>query len=483
MSETGGRLVVLGSLSAALGYFFRLFARLLFLFVAGRMFGAALFGAYSVGVALVEVAVIAGGLGTRWLIFPWLDAHEQEGGRSSAHRLLDATAAVAAASGLIAAATMLIVAVLPPAFLATNAAAAIFWLAPTIVFQALIELLLAATRWRRVMRYEVIGKSIVQPYASIAVALIAWRSGVRDHGLILAYAGGTLAAFAYSLFAIGLSFERGAFRNWRLQMAPAGTRRAAIAANTGTELVEALFSRIDIYAVGILLGESAVGAYAMAKQLAVSLRQVRQSFDGMLIPLMAKTISTSAPAAIGRALASATRLILVAQLPIAILFATAGASLLGLLGPGLAAGYGALVALTAAETVQGAFGVGDMLFVYRSPGLGVAITAAATAFGLAAIVALSAAWGLGGAGLAILLACLARALARRHFLRSRFGLVLPLAFHLGPLLAAAAAIAAGLALGGGLLSAVPALLLYAGLLSLWVRLTGARLMPEGLAAP
>lgn len=481
-ADRAGRLVLKGGLSSALGFLIRFFARLVFLFVAGRLFGAALFGAYSIAVALVEIGVIAAGLGTRWTLFQWLDDHDQSKGRPVVHALFDAAVPVTLASAALAASAMLAVAMLPASLIAGNSAAAIFWLAPMIVLQALIELFLAATRWKRIMRHEVVGKSLVQPYAGVAAALAAYAAGAQAHGLLISYVAGTLAAAFYAWFALRRSFGALRLRAWRPDLAALRGRRATIAANAGSEAIEGLYTRLDIYAVGILLGEAAAGLYAMARQVSLPIRQVRQAFDGLLVPVMAKTL-LAVDADSGRAMASASRLILVVQLPFVIVLVAAGAPLLALFGPGFAAGYGALVFLALAEAVQGAFGVGDLMFVYRRPGLGVAITAASSAIGAAAILLLAAPLGLAGIGLAMLLSWLARALVRRHMLRTRFGLALPAGYHLGPILAAAAAIGAALALSSNAeLAAAAGLAIYGVALMAWLRATGARLLPEGLVA-
>ena len=57
MTSAAQRLILRGGSSAALGFLIRLGARLLFVFIAGRLFGVALFGAFSIAVAVVELAV------------------------------------------------------------------------------------------------------------------------------------------------------------------------------------------------------------------------------------------------------------------------------------------------------------------------------------------------------------------------------------------------------------------------------------------
>src|SRR3954465_9251104 len=91
-----GRLSVRGAQATAAGFAGRLAARLLFLFVAGRLFGATAFGAYVLAVAAGELAVSVGSLGMKKVIFQLLDRGGED--RPLAHIVLDAALLVVIAS-------------------------------------------------------------------------------------------------------------------------------------------------------------------------------------------------------------------------------------------------------------------------------------------------------------------------------------------------------------------------------------------------
>ena len=71
--RTIGRTVMHGARATALGFVVRFGARILFLYLAARLFGAALFGAYALATAAVELAVAVGGIGSKRLLFKHLD--------------------------------------------------------------------------------------------------------------------------------------------------------------------------------------------------------------------------------------------------------------------------------------------------------------------------------------------------------------------------------------------------------------------------
>ena len=465
-----------GAYATAGGFAVRLGARLLFLFAAGRLFGATALGAYLVAVAVVELAVAVGNVGTKKLIFPLLDTR---GERRAAHVVLDAGLLVAGVSLALAAIVAGLALALP------GPGTVLAAVAPMIAGQALLDLFLAATRWRGAVRFEVVGRSIVEPYAAVAGSLAAWWLGVGATGLAWGYAAGTLAALGYAIG--GARGALGGFdlREYRASGAVMRKALGLAAANTATDALTALYQRLDLYLVGLLLGPRAAGLYGMARQVSVPIRQVRQSFDGLLVPLVARTVATAGSAATGTALASAARLVLAIQLPVVLALFAIGRPLLHAFGPGFEAAYWALVLLAAAEAVQAAFGTGDLLFVYLNPRIGLAQTLAGIAVGAGAAVALLPVLGITGGAVAVLAGYLVRAAMRAWALRRRFGVTVPLAHPAGPLLAAAVGVGAVLLArpGGDWAALAAGLVVYAGVMLAWLRATGESLSLRGFASP
>lgn len=480
--DEAGRTIMRGAQATALGFLVRLGARLAFLFVAGRLYGAGLFGVYVIAAALVELAVSVGSLGTKKTLFPLLDRAAAEGARRPAHVVLDAALMVALASVALAALT--IAGALSPVAraMAPQAAAALIVLAPMIAGQALLDLFLAAARWTGKVRYEVVGRSLVEPYFLAAGAIAAFYLGLTGTGLLVGYWCGTLAALVYAawgarhcLGGFGLAGYRPSRAMWRAIAAAAG-------ANSAVDLLAALYMRIDLYLVGLLLGEGPTGIYGMARQVTTPIRQVRQSFDGLLIPAVARTIGQGGAGAAGAALASATRLILAIQLPILLLLSALGARLMAWVGPGFAAGYWPLVILAGAELLQSALGIGDLLFVYLRPRIGLYLTMFSMALGIGLAGLLIPRYGLVGAALAQFAAFALRTLLRSFVLRMRFAVAVPHTHLAGPLAAAGLAAAVAFVVPGDLAAAAAGLAVYGAALLVWLRITDQRLSLSGFAA-
>ncbi|HST35747.1 MAG TPA: oligosaccharide flippase family protein [Allosphingosinicella sp.] len=480
MSEQGsaGRVILGGARATAAGFIIRFGARIAFLYVAARLFGIALFGAYALAVAAVELAVTIGGLGYKRLLFKRL---EEEGvDRPVPHILLDALLLVTLASLALGGLFALAVLAAPAGLIAENVGFALIFLAPMIAGQALLDTLSAASRWTRKIRYEVLSRSILEPYGALIAALAAFALGYGEEGLLISYWAGTLAALAYAAFGARRCLGPFRFSAWRPK--PLLPQLRANAEATLNDMMNGLFYRVDLYLVGILLGEGPAGIYGMARQIRVPVRQVRQSFDGLLNPIIARTLAVKGAVETGAATAAAARLILALQLPILIALVFAGVPLLAWFGPAFTAGYWALLLLAAADMIQGAFGVSDLIILYRRPLAQLSVTAANIAVNLLAGALLIVPFGVTGAALSVLIGVLAGALIRRLSLRRHFGIGTAFHYSAGPAGAALLAVAAGLGIqallrgapmplhdGAGIAAGLSS---YALLLKLWLRLSG-----------
>lgn len=485
MNGDAHALILRGALATGGGFAVKLGARLGFLLIAGQLFGAALFGAYSIGVAVVESGVGLAGLSLKKVLFQLLDANEsREEPRPATHVVADAAVLVLVASGLLALPIMGVTAAVVGGLPMRGVGAALFWLAPAIAGQTLVDVLLAASRWRGTIRYEVVGRSIVEPYTQLAVAAAGWAAGVPAWALIAGYWAGNLTVNAYAMLGVRRSFGGFGLAGYRPHAARLLGLLRMLAPNSATDLLNGIYARLDLYLVGALLGPAAAGIYGMAQQVATPVRQIRQSFDGLLVPLVARTVARRGSAAAGAALATAARLMLAIQLPVVLALLAVGAPLLALFGPGFGAGAAALVLLAAAEAMHAAFGTGDLLFVYRDPRTGLWQTLAGTAAAIATALLLMPTLGIAGAAAAVLAGYLLRAVMRARALRRRFGVTVPLTHPAGPLVAAALGAGAvllarpsgdGAALATGLLT-------YAAVIALWMRVTGERLRLTGFDA-
>jgi O-antigen/teichoic acid export membrane protein len=491
MTEEGRahRLILRGGLSAGGGLAVRLGARIMFLVIVAQLFGAALFGAFSLAVAVVELAAAAAALGMKRFLFKLL---EDPGQRPQGHVFIDTVVLVSLVGIALGAVIAVAALALSPSVLAPQSAKALLFVAPLVAGQALVDLLLAATRWKHRMRYEVVARSLIEPYVGLAATVAAYLAGFEASGLLVGYAAGTIAALAYAALGAWRCFGSFGLRRYRPDPAALLATLRATAVPTAIDMTAALFGRADLYLVGMLLGEAPAGIYSMARQLRTPIRQARQAFDSLLTPIVAKTLSADGPASTSAAIASATRMILAIQLALVLTLVTLGEPMLDWFGPEFAPGYAALLLLAAAEAIQGAFSVSDLLLLYLRARLALWVTVGMISANLVTAVPLIEAYGIDGAALSVLIAIGAGVVLRRTLLQRRFRLTTPLWHSAGPLIAAAVAAIAAVAANRTIaIHAAPpvhlgalagVLALYWGGLWLWQRATGETLRLTGFRA-
>lgn len=473
--------VARGALSNGASFVIRFGARASFLWVAARLYGAAPYGVFSMGSTMAELLAPLAGLGLKRMIFPWLEQEAET--RSAPHVLLDALLLTTLASIVVAALVIAGVMALPQGAISAELRYALILLAPAVLGQAVADVAFAATRWTHRMRYEVLGRGLVEPYALTAIVVAAWFLGDTGEGLLIGYLAGSLIVALFALWSARHCLGPWRALHWRPRRL--ASRLKTLLSPAGTDTLVALSQRIDLALVGFLLGDAAAGVYNVLRQLRTPILQVRQAFDGILTPLTARTMHADGDARAGEAMAAATRVILAIQLGVVLLMTAAGAPLLALFGPQYPAAWSALVAMVLAEAVNGAFGVSELILYYRRPALALQVNLLLIAIPAVLIPLAAPRFGLLGAAGAMLVAALAATAMRRLWLK-RLGVHRPATHALPPMLAALAGVLAWLALAAALRGSAPllstyapplsALAIYAALIWLWRRLD-----PQALA--
>jgi O-antigen/teichoic acid export membrane protein len=152
------------------------------------------------------------------------------------------------------------------------------------------------------------------------------------------------------------------------------------------------------------------------------------------------------------------------------------------LGHGFAGGYWPLIILAAAEVLQSALGIGDLVFVYLRPRIGLYLTLISTAVGIVTALLLIPHFGITGAAFALFAAYALRTILRSLVLHRQFALAIPHAHIAGPFVAAAVAAGAVLLIPNDLLAAAAGLVLYAAILLVWLKAKGQSLSLTGFVA-
>lgn len=362
MSETAasGDIAALakGGRTNFFGFLLRLAARLPFLFIAGRLYGADALGRFASALVVVELAAVLCSLGEK---------------RGLAQRLADSAESEPPAN-LVFDALLL-------AFLFGSAAALFFWFVPQPLFPsgiytdldklvviaipayAMTEILLAAQAYRFDIATTVRARAIVEPWTiSIMAGLLYFA--VPEAGLPLAYLASILAGLAAALWPFLRSYGLPVGWRPRLGRMTALTWRAAPLA--AADAIEWGTRRLDIFILGLFAAPAVVGVYYVAQQVASLPQKLKTSFEPILGPVITRNLKTRDYAAIGAQIRQVGFWIIAAQAGIALALAIPGEAVMGLVGPNFVGGTGALALLLAAEVVASMAVVSEAALVYMA---------------------------------------------------------------------------------------------------------------------
>ena len=336
------------------GFILRLLARLPFLFIAGRMYGAAELGRFAYAVLIVEFAAQLATLGLKRGLAQQLAKTDKP------HVCVVADALLVAAVG--SAIAMTILAIFPQAMFPNSEITGMEWALPITVFAlAWSDICLAALAYRHDVASTVRARAIVEPW-TISIAAFAWYFISTRDGLIIAYALSMVGALIASLIPFiksygiphGWSPEPGTL--WRL-----ARRNLPVAA---ADAVEWGSRRIDIAVLGLFFAPQVVGIYYVAQNVASLPAKLKTSFDPILGPVISRNVAENDKAAVAKQVRQVGFWVIGAQGAVALALGIPGEAVMGLVGAGFVVGTAALGFLLAAEVVAATAAVSEAALIY-----------------------------------------------------------------------------------------------------------------------
>ena len=370
-----------------LGFLLRLAARIPFLFVAGRIYGAEALGRFAYAVIVVEFAAQLATLGLRRGLADQLTRTE----RPHPHVVTDALLVGTVASAIVA----VILALNPTMMFPNSAINGLEWLLPLAVF-ALVwsDISLAALAYRHDIAATVKARSVIEPWTiSIAALALSWYS-LRD-GLILSYVASMAAALVASVWPLVRNY--GLPHGWRPRpgkLIRMVRRNLPLAA---ADAIEWGSRRLDIAILGLLFPPAIVGIYYVAQQVASLPQKLKTSFDPILGPVITQKLGEGDRPAVARQVRQVGFWIIAAQAGVALCLGIPGQAVMGLVGPNFVGGTGALAFLLAAEVVAATAVVSEaaLIYVARKRNLAISLAMIGVQVGLSfAIVHLMRGFGL-----------------------------------------------------------------------------------------
>ncbi len=349
-----------------LGFLLRLAARLPFLFIAGRWYGAAVLGRFAYATIIVEFVAQLATLGLKRGLAQQLATTKRP------HVLVVWDGLLV---GLIVSIIASAVLMKWPILLFPNSEVNGFdWLLPLTVFAWTgSDIALAALAYRGNIGATVTARSLIEPWAiSIAAFCFSFYS-LRD-GLILSYAISAVAALAASIWP--LLREYGPPRGWAPDPAKILKMMTKNLPLAGADAIEWGSRRLDIALLGLFFSPAIVGIYYVAQQVASLPQKLKTSFDPILGPVITQNLAEDNKGAVARQVRQVGFWIIAAQVGIALALGIPGEAVMGLVGPKFVGGAGALGVLLAAEAIAATAVVSEAALIYIAAKRNLAISVA-----------------------------------------------------------------------------------------------------------
>lgn len=337
-----------------LGFLLRLLARIPFLIIASRFYGAPAMGRFASALVMVEFAGMLATLGQK----RGLAQRLAEGDQHPANSVGD--------SFLLAMALSLGMGAVIYAFPQSMYPSSTFTLADRLLVLAipglaLGDLALAALAYRFDVGATVRARSVVEPWTiSIAAGVFYFVSPAS--GLSLAYLLSVWAATAVALFSLVRSYGLpAAWKPHPMLLWQLAVRNVPLA---GADAVEWGTRKLDVFILRFFVGEAPLGIYYFAQQFASLPQKLKTSFEPVLGPVITRSVKDKDYAAIAKQVCQVGFWIGAAQIGIAMALGIPGEGLMGLGGPAFVSGTAALVFLLVAEVVASKAVVSEAALVY-----------------------------------------------------------------------------------------------------------------------
>ena len=377
-----------GGRTNTMGFVVRLIARIPFLIIATRLYGAESLGRFASALVLIEIVALICSLGEKRGLAQRLSVGAGED-RSAEVNLVYDGMLLALAYSAIAAAVLL---VFPEAMFPNGMNSPWdIWLVATIPAFAMTEILLAAQAYRFDIATTVRARAIVEPWTiSIAAGVFFFLPGTRDAGLALAFIVSIYAGLLTALWPFLRTY--GWPKNWHPRPRAMLAMSVRAFPLVGADAIERGTRLLDIFILGLFAPPQAVGIYYAAQQIASLPQKLKTSFEPILSPVITKNLRIGNMEAIAAQVRQVGFWIIAVQLGIALVLGVPGEAVMGLWGPDYVAGTAALAFLLAAEVAASMAVVSESVLVYiaRKRNLAISVGVIALQAGLTVALILAA---------------------------------------------------------------------------------------------
>jgi O-antigen/teichoic acid export membrane protein len=336
------------------GFLLRLAARLPFLFIAGRMYGAEALGRFAYAVLVVEFCAQIATLGLKRGLAQQLSKTDKP------HVCVTWDALLVAFMASLAAMTLLFL--FPRAMFPNSEIHGFEWLLPVAVLAlAWSDVMLAALAYRHDVGATVRARAIVEPW-TISIAALAFAFISKRDGLIFAYALSMIAALIASAIPFFRTYGRAA--GWRPNPAESWALARRYMPVAAADTVEWASRRIDLAILGLFASPALVGIYYVAQNVASVPSKLKTSFDPILGPVISRSLGEGDRVGVAKQIRQVGFWVIAAQAAVALALGIPGEGVMGLVGPVFVAGTAALIFLLGAEVIAATATTSEAALIY-----------------------------------------------------------------------------------------------------------------------
>jgi len=349
-----------GGRTNTLGFALRLLGGLPFLFIGFRLYGVDEMGRFAAAFVVIEIFALVCALGEKRGLAQRLTegAEEREG---PATNLVFDGMLTSILFSVVACAILVIF----PRLIFPSGTNSDFdmWMIAAIPAFALTEILLAAQAYKYDIATTVRARALVEPWTkSILVVALFFVPALAEGGLALAYLGSIYAALFTAIWSFLRTYgwPKG-WRPWPRYLAKMIARALPL---IGADVIERGTRLIDVFLLGQFTSAGTVGIYWFAKEVVSLPQKLKSSFEPILAPVITKNLKTGNLEAIASQVRQVGFWIIALQFGVGLMLAIPGEAVMGLGGPQIVGGTGALVILLAAEVAASMAVVSESVLVY-----------------------------------------------------------------------------------------------------------------------
>ncbi|WP_298467989.1 lipopolysaccharide biosynthesis protein [uncultured Erythrobacter sp.] len=349
-----------GGRTNTLGFIIRALGGIPFLFIGYRLYGVDEMGRFAAAFVIIEILALVCALGEKRGLAQRLTEGIEDEEDSPSNLVFDGMLTSLLFS-LSACAILLVfpVIVFPSG---TNSEFDI-WMIAAIPAFALTEILLAAQAYRYDIATTVRARAIVEPWTkSLAVGVLFFIPALSAGGLALAFLAAIYAAFFTALWSFLRTY--GLPTGWRPRPKYLSKMTARALPLIGADVIERGTRLLDVFLLGQSASAGAVGIYFFAKEIVSVPQKLKTSFEPILSPVITKNLKIGNMKAIAAQVRQVGFWIIALQMGIALALAIPGEAVMGLGGPAIVGGTGALAILLAAEVIASMAVVSESVLVY-----------------------------------------------------------------------------------------------------------------------